>query len=107
VVLAVGLTVKEPVADTAPMPLSISTVAAFVTVQPSSVDCPGVIADGLAEKAMTGASGTLPMVNVAVSTSLPPAASVTACVIVWLPLATAATFQASAAEFAALLTLPM
>ena len=80
--------------------------AALVSVTVPVELCPPVTVDGLTLTPCNAAGAVeLLIVKVAVSTSLPPADLVTACVIVWLPLATCAVFHGSPAEVGELLTL--
>lgn len=52
--VAVGLTSCEPLAATAPMPLSIETDVAFVVVHVRVLDWPWGMVVGLAENVMVG-----------------------------------------------------
>jgi hypothetical protein len=71
VVVAAGIRVRVPVADTVPTPGKILIVVAPVTVHDSVILSPAVIGDGLA-------------VNM-VMTGMPAAVTVTAAVAVELP----------------------
>ena len=54
-VVVVGLTVKLPLVDWLPIPLSIETLLAFVVVQVNVVGCPLMMVVGLAENWAVGA----------------------------------------------------
>jgi Mrp family chromosome partitioning ATPase len=97
--------VYSPVALIAPQ-VVVHVTAAFDALSTVAVNCCMPLASSAALVGLIDTDTVAGSVNVAVSTSLPPAASVTACVIVCEPRASDAVLQGSAAEVAVLLTLP-
>jgi hypothetical protein len=80
VVVAVGVTACEPEVLTAPIPLSIVTVVAFVLDQVKVDDCPAEMLAGFALRVTVGAPVVLATVTVAVDVAVAPFAPVAVAV---------------------------
>jgi hypothetical protein len=78
--VAVGDTVTEPFGCTAPTPLSIVTVVAFVLDQVKVDDCPAEMLAGFALMVTVGAPVVLATVTVAVDVAVAPFAPVAVAV---------------------------